>query len=235
MIFVGIDDTDTLDSKGTNQLARAIAAALHPTWPCELILRHQLLDDPRVPYTSKNGSASLTLIPADGTSLDSVINICKSVMREWFVKGSDPGLCVTQRVPESVAQFGQRCKTTLMTQEEARHLASEEGIYLEGLGGTEQGVIGALAAVGLAVGGNDGRVVQLGQFPDDLTGVLPVECVRSRGVSLHDLARQRDITEGFVDLGKKLRPNRSAGCSVLFVENCGHDSGQALFKALKLP
>src|SRR5437870_2586916 len=58
LIYVGIDDTDTLDTPGTNQLARALAAQIASTHECLLIVRHQLLDDPRVPYTSKNGSAS---------------------------------------------------------------------------------------------------------------------------------------------------------------------------------
>ena len=63
MIYVGLDDTDTLDSPGTNQIAKAIVRDLADRFECVLILRHQLLDDPRVPYTSKNGSASVLLKP----------------------------------------------------------------------------------------------------------------------------------------------------------------------------
>ena len=55
MIFVGIDDTDTLDTPGTNQLARALACRLSERCDLVRITRHQLLFDPRVPYTSKNG------------------------------------------------------------------------------------------------------------------------------------------------------------------------------------
>jgi len=58
----------------------------------------------------------------------------------------------------------------VVTQEEARRLASLSAIYLEGLGGTEGGVIGALAAVGPASTNCEGRVVQWDDWQDDLTG-----------------------------------------------------------------
>ena len=63
MIYVGIDDTDVLDTPGTNQLARALVKHVAGQCRCTLIVRHQLLDDPRVPYTSHNGSASVLFEP----------------------------------------------------------------------------------------------------------------------------------------------------------------------------
>ena len=63
MIFVGIDDTDTKDSPGTNQLARAAVSEFGGAFFCERIVRHQLLFDPRVPYTSKNSCCSLLVRP----------------------------------------------------------------------------------------------------------------------------------------------------------------------------
>ena len=56
MIYVGIDDTDTVDTPGTNQLAKALVMRLARDYECVSIVRHQLLFDPRIPYTSKNGS-----------------------------------------------------------------------------------------------------------------------------------------------------------------------------------
>lgn len=235
MTFIGIDDTDTIDSPGTNQLARAIAKALTPAWHCEWILRHQLLDDPRVPYTSKNGSASLLMQRLDGASIDSLTETCRAVMREWFIEGSDPGLCVSEEVPPEVTEFGRRCKTALISQADARDLAARHRIYLEGLGGTEGGVIGALAAVGLAASGDDGRFVQIGHWPDDLFGTQPVQEVRNRGVRLHDIDNDCDVEEGIVDLGKRLRPNRWGGQPVLFVQRDPVDMESRWFKAMKLP
>ena len=70
VIYVGIDDTDTLDTPGTNQLARALVRHVAGQYRCRLIVRHQLLEDPRVPCTSHNGSASIGLLPEDSCSID---------------------------------------------------------------------------------------------------------------------------------------------------------------------
>ena len=81
MILVGIDDTDMPDTPGTNQLARALAASVAGRYECARIVRHQLLDDPRVPCTSKNGSASILLQPKASEPVASLIADLRSGMR----------------------------------------------------------------------------------------------------------------------------------------------------------
>ena len=90
----------------------------------------------------------------------------------------------------------------------------------EGLGGTHQGIIGALAAVALAAGGDDGRVVHLQDWPwpDPFSGVQPVDAIRNRGVAEIWTLSGEAFTGEFVDVGKHLRPNWRDGCVVLFVE-----------------
>jgi hypothetical protein len=105
MIYVGIDDTDTVDTPGTNQLARALVARVAGDYQCVLIVRHQLLLDPRVPYTSKNGSASILLKPRGPARLDELIRKLRAGMLDWFKAGSDPGLCATLSVPAEVTAF----------------------------------------------------------------------------------------------------------------------------------
>ena len=78
-------------------------------------------------------------------------------------------------------------------------------------------MIGALAAVGLAVTGDDGRVVQIQQQPDDLTGPESVARVRQAGVDEIRWGNEI-VTSGTVDVGKHLRPNLRGGRIVLFVE-----------------
>lgn len=238
MIYVGIDDTDILGSRGTNQLARAIVHDLAVDWKCHGIVRHQLLDDPRIPYTSKNGSASIVLERRDAaddtceTVRATLIAALRHTMQGWYIEGSDPGLCVTHHVPDAVTEFGRRCKQEVVTQADARELAARHGIHLEGLGGTEGGVIGSLAAVGLIVTGDDGRVVQLGEWPDDLTGPQPVSVIQSRNIEVEEIDSLASVQSGTVDVGKHLRPNRRAGKTKLFVRRLESAAGQ--YQAIKL-
>jgi len=245
MIYVGLDDTDTLDDPGTNQLARHIVQRLAGQYRGRIILRHQLLEDPRVPCTKKNGCASILLEPVgcvegqrraamvdethlrDGVSretrhtLHPMIEQLRQIILPWCPRGSDPGLCVTETVPPVVVEWGLRCQRELVEQKEARQIAAEIGIHLEGLGGTEDGVIGALAAVGLMATKNDGRVIHFGSGGEDwydVTGCLEVGEILARGVDeIRKIDDNELLTEGTVDVGKRLRPNYRQGKVVLFV------------------
>jgi hypothetical protein len=232
MIRIGIDDTDIVGSPGTNQLARAIVRDLVDRADLVRITRHQLLDDPRVPYTSQNGSASILLNPTGPLSLDEVIGACRVRMLDWFIVGSDPGLCVTDHVPPEVVAWGQRCKTDLVTKTMAHELAQRLGLHLEGLGGTEGGVIGALAAIGLAETQNDGRLVMWQLWPDDLSEEVPIETVRSREIDVVIQSSGELLTTGTVHVGKHLRPNLLRGRATLWVEP--DELGGKTWKALKL-
>ncbi|MBI1918025.1 MAG: ABC transporter substrate-binding protein [Planctomycetes bacterium] len=235
MIHVGIDDTDTLDSPGTNQLARALARRLATRCRTLLIVRHQLLSDPRIPCTSKNGSASLLLEPRGPLVLSDLVSELRAGMREGFVPGSDPGLCVAPAVPDDIVAFGRRWQHEIVAQEEARALAHATGLHLEGLGGTEGGVIGALAAVGLAATGDDGRVVQLGDWPDDLSGPQELDVLRARGIVIRCASTGDVVVEGIVDVGKHLRPNCRQGRIVLFVTPADGTAPDVPWQAVRLP
>lgn len=219
MIYVGIDDTDVKDSPGTNQLARWMIGQLLPDYECVVAIRHQLLFDPRIPYTSKNSSASLLFLSPAGGGVADFAERARRLMRQWFVPGSDPGLCVTHEVPADLSHFGRRCQQEVVRQEEARQLAARHSIHLEGLGGTEDGVIGAVAAVGLLAEGNDGRVVSIGVWPDDLSGLQDLALLHHRGIAeIRCLGSGHVLQSGCVDVGKHLRPNYRDGRIVLFVE-----------------
>ena len=60
-IYIGMDDTDNLESRGTGHLARTIAQELAAEYQLLGVTRHQLLVDERVPYTSHNSSAVIEL------------------------------------------------------------------------------------------------------------------------------------------------------------------------------
>src|SRR5690606_23609589 len=112
-IYIGIDDTDVAGSPGTNQLARAILARLDGLARGAIVCRHQLLLDPRVPYTSQNGSASIQLPHGGDVPLEALIGMVRGVMRARFVEGSDPGLAVAAATSDEVAAFGMRAQETI--------------------------------------------------------------------------------------------------------------------------
>lgn len=237
MILIGIDDTDVLGSPGTNQLARAMLKVLGECTQGAVICRHQLFFDPRVPFTSKNGSASIQLPHADAAHLEDILGALRQLVKNWFVEGSDPGLCIAAAVSREMQEFALRCKSEVVTQDEARAVAARAGCHLEGLGGSEQGVIGALAAVGLIAGGSDGRVVHLASwpYPDDFSGPHAISEIKGRGV---DQVRQIEpdlaVIGGSVDIGKHLRPSWREGRVVLYVEPA--EAGTAVrWRAVKLP
>jgi hypothetical protein len=236
VIYVGIDDTDIVGTPGTNQLARAILKRLGPVAQGAVIVRHQLFFDPRVPYTSKNGSASIQVPALDALRRDWLIDEVRDVMRGWFVAGSDPGLCVAGGATPAMQDFARACKGEVVTQEHAREVARASAVHLEGLGGTEQGIIGALAAIGLIATGDDGRVVHLASWPypdDEFHGARDVAELHARGIDVVRAVEPDDpIERGYVDIGKHLRPNIHGGRIVLLVEPTGNPA--VPWRALRL-
>ena len=220
MTYIGIDDTDIVGSPGTNQLARAIVNRLGAVSKGAIVCRHQLFFDPRVPYTSQNGSASIQLPHGDQIARTELLETVRDVMRAWYVEGSDPGLAVSRTSSARMAAFAARAKSDLVSQSDAEAVAAEAGCHLEGLGGSNQGIIGALAAVALAEGGNDGRVVHLQQWPwpDPFFGPQSVGDILDRGVEEIRAVSGSPFTGSAIDVGKHLRPNWRDRRVVLFVE-----------------
>jgi len=162
--LIGIDDTDNKESRGTGFLSRLMAQRIaeENLGFHNGITRHQLLFDPRVPYTSQNSSACIALKTNQPNELwdfmiDFLINSCAI--------GSDCGLCMIKQssVPQSIVSWGLKAKVDLVNKTLAANLAQKEGVQLIGLTGTHDGIIGAMAGVGLRASGNDGRFVSLPQ------------------------------------------------------------------------
>ena len=219
MIFIGLDDTDTLESRGPGHLARQIAAALSQDHTILGVTRHQLLVDARVPYTKNNSCSAILVQATDSTIPAALADQVKAFMLADFQPGSDPGLCVAANVPPAIAGFGRSVQRELVTQAQARELALAHGIILEGLGGSQDGVVGALAAVGLASTGDDGRYV-LVERSRELTGLQPVSAVLAAGIAAVQTLDGQPVTEGLVQVDRP-RPARRGGRAVLVVEREG--------------
>lgn len=225
LIFIGLDDTDILGARGTGRLARQLAADLQHGAPSGMtvlgVTRHQLLVDPRIPYTSHNSSAVLHIAVRDDLAAEAGFRAelfahVRVMMLADFIPGSDPGLCLAAELPaQALAGFGRQAQTEVVTQERARSLAQLHGVLLEGLGGSQDGVIGALAGVGLAASGSDGRYLLVGTARE-LLGLQSPEAVQAAGIPRVQDEQGNPITTGLIR-ADKLRPARRGGQPVLVV------------------
>lgn len=156
--LIAFDDTDNLETKGTGHVLAGFLATL----PCEVgyITRHQLFVDERVPFTSHN---SVMCATASGDlAQDELVALAVRYLEEARAEGSDPGLCVadvdTLEGIDLLVEWGKRAKGEVLTKAEAYDLARRCNVHLSEHGGDGQGIVGALAGVGLRLSGNDGRV-----------------------------------------------------------------------------
>jgi hypothetical protein len=153
-----------------------------------------------------------------------IFDTAKRVMQEQFLEGSDPGLAVAdagQILPPLIV-MGQDAKIKLLDQDMVRTLAKNLGVLLEGLGGTEDGVIGAMAGLGLAVTNDDGRYLLLGSLRT-VRDETDVETLLANGVDAVYLPDGREVTSGRIKIRENQYPKPSAvaGRAVLFVKERG--------------
>ena len=171
--YLAIDDTDNLESRGTGYYSRQLASRINQSGlgRVEGITRHQLFVHDSIPYTSQNSSACLVVQTEQARPL---WNYCREYILSIAAIGSDAGLCLAsyQSVSEVVMEFGARAKSEVLFAQDALDTALSNLIKLEGLTGEKLGVIGALAAVGLRHGGNDGRFIWL-ESQEELRQIKP--------------------------------------------------------------
>jgi tRNA(Ile2) C34 agmatinyltransferase TiaS len=231
LIYIGLDDTDNETGRGTGRLARAIAATISGRYEVWGVTRHQLLIDPRIPSTSHNSSAAIHIVEDGNISLSALADDVQALMLADFREGSDPGLCAAQAVTPELIEFGRRAKTELVRQAEAREMANRYNCILRGLGGTQDGVIGALAAVGLAATGEDGRFLLVGTARE-LQGLQTVQAILGSGVAEVRTMDGHALLDGLVDTSSRLRPAFRGNQPVLFVTR--QEGSQPIWLPVKL-
>ncbi|MFC2111666.1 hypothetical protein ACFLTA_00210 [Bacteroidota bacterium] len=159
--YVAFDDTDTLDcGRGTGKLARWFTEKLPEECVTWGVVRQQLLNSPDIPKTSHNSSLCCVIDAPNENFRQFFIDEGSRHIKSFFVEGSDPGFCVASESDTGVndlIEFGIKCCRYKVTQEEA--LVAARSIHLSGHGGTNDGIIGAAAAVGLTMYGESGRLV----------------------------------------------------------------------------
>jgi len=189
-VYIGFDDTDNLDSEfGTGKLARRYEALIPADCRVWGVVRQQLLVDPGIPYTSHNSSACVIVDFADPSLIGRLVRLAIDHIEETSAAGSDPGLCLISEDDPALPHlmiFGRRCTERIVTQREAFQAAGHA--HLSGHGGTNDGIIGAAAAVGLTASGWSGRFIEfsdLRQFPDPVS----ISALQRRGIRVVSLDR----------------------------------------------
>lgn len=219
-----MDDTDSLTSRGTGSLARTIAKKLAEKYPVHGVTRHQLYEHPDIPFTSHNTCAVIQIQTPDTNLINELFETAKNEMLNDFIEGSDPGLTVAHesQITPSLIAFGKDAKNTILNQKKARILAKNLNIKLEGLGGTEEGVIGALAGLGLAQTRYDGRFLMIGH--NDIMGNNSVPELQNAGVNYVYTLDGQKITNGTIYSKNErlVKPCPVGDKVILYVEE--HDS-----------
>ncbi len=176
-ILICMDDTDNLESIGTGHLVQFFTERIHELnfGTCSSISRHQLFIHEQIPYTSHN-SAMCFEMDTDKQHIKQIIDIGMAFLEKESAAGSDPGLCVAvindSLDIETLIEFGQSAKKNVLNKYETYHLAEKLGVHLTEHGGTGDGIIGALAGIGLRLSGNDGRFrgwFHFGRYGDKAT------------------------------------------------------------------
>lgn len=183
--IIGVDDTDSLESRGTGYIARSLALHLKSVelFLPRFIVRHQLYFHQDIPFTSHNSSASINgFLLGDKEEL---ISESESFLLNHCAKESDAGFCladVSNSDLSLICDFGRSAKKSIVTVSNAYELAAISKVYLNGLLGEKIGVIGALAAVGLFSSRCDGRVLWTPNLRDTEGIFIVQEAVRLLGI-----------------------------------------------------
>jgi hypothetical protein len=208
-IYIGFDDTDTHDSDfGTGKVVRRFEKKLPEGCYMWGVVRQQLLFDERIPYTSHNSSACAVIDIPDPAVKEVLLSLAVEHIERESAEGSDPGLCVACEGDaglRDLISFGHLCATIIVTQKEALQAASE--VHISGHGGSNDGIIGAAAAVGLTASGWYGRFIEfsgLRNFPQ----TVKVSELERNGITVVSLDRDAMIPspEDVVDTRGWLRP-----------------------------
>jgi hypothetical protein len=233
-LLVGIDDTDDLEARGTGYLAQVLMTRLRDLGLGTPVgaTRHQLLVDPRIPYTSHNTSACIAWRTAAPSDRAAIAAECARFLETETAPGADPGLAMVARFAldaagrEALAAFGRRAKAEVLARGDATDLAARFGVHLSGHGGTNDGVIGALAGVGLHLSGRDGLFLWMDGIRGlygrhtaaELLALAPIDDVR-------DSTGAQPGPDELIELGSWVRPILDGGRAVLLVERVEDPAG----------
>ena len=230
-VLVGFDDTDVIGcGRGTGKLARWFEERLPEGVTLYGAVRQQLPVIEGIPYTSQNSAACLILDHVHPEQIQDIVDGAADHIHSHFVEGSDPGLCV---VPEGrcetgrLIDFGRLASSRIVTQKEA--MASVNGFHLSGHGGTDDGIIGAAAGVGLTLSGWSGRFIEFNGLRR-FGRMVRVADLETHGIRVLSIDRNALVPgfEDMVDTQDWLRPRLWGQQPVLPVEMTGRGQWRSI-------
>jgi len=223
LMYLGFDDTDIAGySRGTGRCIRDFCASLDNRYALRCILRHQLPKLPDIPYTSNNSSACAVLWCEASLPLADLFGAAVDYLSKETPDGSDPGVCLAAQdaITDEHVSFSLACNGGKVTQKDA--MKATTNVLLAGVGGTEDGIIGAAAAVGLTKYGWCGRFIELGAMRS-LPSTVTVGELSKLGIRVVSVDRDPLVPLGndVVTTDDWLRPSLLAGQPVLQVRSSG--------------
>ena len=220
--LIGLDDTDNPSTSSTGVLARQLGAALEEKGfgKLEAITRHQLIKSPLVPCTTHNSAVCLSFEGDPNRRSELEMAVRSFVMREYST-GANAGFVMAAwgQVTAEVFTWARLAKTRVLNRLDALRTARSAGIAIAGLTGSGEGVIGALAALGLHFRGEDGRFLWLPNLDTingtytytELMDLVPFDSIESlKGKSPRPAEK--------INVGEWVRPILREGRCVLLVE-----------------
>ncbi len=161
-IYVGIDDSHRRDGGGAGETASLLTKVLEENrWgQPELPSRHRLYQHPDTGCRKHNTARSFSA-QIEERYLSVFIDYACKVVRRDSSPDSNAGLviAISERMTntDEIIAYASRVKEGLVSRDETNRMIGKQGLHVFELSGNGKGIIGALAAAGLRMTGNDGQ------------------------------------------------------------------------------
>lgn len=219
---IGIDDTGYSDQHLTTKLMRNWLSQMveQSLIHSEGITRHQLFESEKISSSYKNRSLAFTFNTSQ--SIFEIEDQLIDFIRTASSPHANPAIAILSRHSDSLhaLAFGRRCKNELLKLSDSEQYASESNVLLRGLGGNRNGMIGALAAVGLRAGGDDGIFVYINGL-EYLTGDQSAGDIRNNSALQHivDISSGEELDrDDMIKIDSYLRPKLINGDPTQYVQ-----------------
>ena len=217
-ILIGLDDTDRPGAKNsTARLARMLGESFAPRATFVGSIGHLLFSG--VKATTNNKASCVILDNINDLPLDLVLIETVDFVRKYAEPGSAPGVVLAKTAPQDVVAFGKRASVEEVARAEALACMGDLPHHVFGEG---NGVIGALAAIGLTENGWSGRWLEYKQLRASDRAVQ-VGALIEMGIFVVSLETDAEVParQDWVDTHKWLRPQLLAGKAALPVRRVG--------------